>query len=396
VRLAALTGLLAVALTLSACITPLAPIGATGQPFTPEDDERLLWAEAAREAASLTQRVRPYDDPELIKYLMQLADRLTPESAKPAGAPTVKVEVLRDPTLNAFALPDGRLFVHTGLLAAVESEAQLALLLAREIAHVVHRHGLGASRAGRLAPVEPPDAIALSPTAAAIVARNLRLSAVAAVSGWGPTLEQETDAVALAWLVRAGWDAQAAATVWALLAGDTRDPLETFLLGRSAWLWERDDSLRGLLEALEPAAAAEAVRTTEQFDSRLRPVMRDNAAEDIRRGRFALARRTLDRVLATNPADPLAHLDYGDLHRLQAQAVGQGAGTGDADQARARYTRALELDPTLAQAHRQLGLLYYEQKDLGRARAELEAYLAGAPGASDAARIAEYVRELSR
>jgi predicted Zn-dependent protease len=396
VRLAALTGLLAVALTLSACITPLAPIGATGQPFTPEDDERLLWTEAAREAASLTQRVRPYDDPDLIKYLMQLADRLTPESAKPAGAPTVKVEVLRDPTLNAFALPDGRLFVHTGLLAAVESEAQLALLLAREIAHVVHRHGLGASRAGRLAPVEPPDAIALSPTAAAIVARNLRLSAVAAVSGWGPTLEQETDAVALAWLVRAGWDAQAAATVWALLAGDTRDPLETFLLGRSAWLWERDDSLRGLLEALEPAAAAEAVRTTEQFDSRLRPVMRDNAAEDIRRGRFALARRTLDRVLATNPADPLAHLDYGDLHRLQAQAVGQGAGTGDADQARARYTRALELDPTLAQAHRQLGLLYYEQKDLGRARAELEAYLAGAPGASDAARIAEYVRELSR
>jgi regulator of sirC expression with transglutaminase-like and TPR domain len=67
-----------------------------------------------------------------------------------------------------------------------------------------------------------------------------------------------------------------------------------------------------------------------------------------------------------------------------------------AERARARYTRAVELDPALAAPHRQLGLLHYELKEVAQARAEFERYLALAPGAPDAARIAEYVRELGR
>ena len=58
--------------------------------------------------------------------------------------------------------------------------------------------------------------------------------------------------------------------------------------------------------------------------------------------------------------------------------------------------RALALDPARVEAHRQLGLLYFQQQSFGRAREALQAYLAGAPGAADAARIAEYVRELGR
>ena len=56
----------------------------------------------------------------------------------------------------------------------------------------------------------------------------------------------------------------------------------------------------------------------------------------------------------------------------------------------------MELDPALAAPHRQLGLLHYERREIAEARAELERYLALAPGAPDAARVAEYVRELAR
>jgi Tfp pilus assembly protein PilF len=126
-------------------------------------------------------------------------------------------------------------------------------------------------------------------------------------------------------------------------------------------------------------------------------LLRDNAADDLRRGRFALARRQLEHVLAAEPTDALAHVHYGDLHRLQSQrAATPEERETEIRQARSRYTRALVLDPALAQAHRQLGLLYYQQQSLARARAELEEYLKQAPTAPDAARISEYLRELGR
>ena len=48
--------------------------------------------------------------------------------------------VVEDPTINAEALPDGTLLIHTGLLGAMENEAQLAFVLSHEISHVLQVH----------------------------------------------------------------------------------------------------------------------------------------------------------------------------------------------------------------------------------------------------------------
>ena len=48
--------------------------------------------------------------------------------------------VVRDPTVNAFAMPGGFIGVHTGLIIAATSESELASVLAHEIAHVTQRH----------------------------------------------------------------------------------------------------------------------------------------------------------------------------------------------------------------------------------------------------------------
>ena len=48
---------------------------------------------------------------------------------------------MNDPAINAFALPGGSMYVNRGLFEAARSEAELASVLAHEMAHVALRHG---------------------------------------------------------------------------------------------------------------------------------------------------------------------------------------------------------------------------------------------------------------
>src|SRR4029453_2006523 len=55
-------------------------------------------------------------------YLARGPARLVPEEAREAGAPAPRIAVFRDPTLNAFAMPNGKIYIHTGLLSRVENK----------------------------------------------------------------------------------------------------------------------------------------------------------------------------------------------------------------------------------------------------------------------------------
>ena len=389
--------LVAVLWAVYGCATPVAPIGTGARPFGADADERELWTRAGRERAAILERVRGYDDPALVEYLSRLAGRLVPDAARAAGGPAPRVTVIRDPTLNAFAWPDGQLLVHTGLLAAVESEAQLALILAREVSHVVRRHALVAARAGRVRRAPYDGAEPLSPAGAAILGTRASLATLAAITGYDEQAEAEADADALAIITERGWDAGHAPAVYEALGGNAaeRGAIEMFLLGTPARSQARDESLRAL------AASAEAppggLGTSDAFETQRLRVSRENALEDVRLGRFTLARRQLDRALGGLPDDPAVHVYLGELHRLQAQrAATPPERDAETEAAQRAYARALSLDTARADAHRQRGLLYFQQQDAARARAELQEYLRLAPEAADAARIGEYVRELGR
>ena len=60
-----------------------------------------------------------------------------------------KFRALRDPAPNAFALPNGSIYVNTGLLALLEDEGQLASVLAHEVTHVTRRHTYRQNRSPR-------------------------------------------------------------------------------------------------------------------------------------------------------------------------------------------------------------------------------------------------------
>jgi predicted Zn-dependent protease len=78
------------------------------------------------------------DDPEVAGYLNRLGNRLSSQSEELRQE--FEFFALKDPTLNAFAMPGGYIGVHSGLILAATSESELASVLAHEISHVTQRH----------------------------------------------------------------------------------------------------------------------------------------------------------------------------------------------------------------------------------------------------------------
>jgi predicted Zn-dependent protease len=393
-------------------------MGAAGRPFTPEPDEHALWAQADREEQQLQKKSRPYDDPLLDEYLARIGAKLLPDDARASGGPVLRFGVLRDPTLNAFAMPNGRIYIHTGLLARLDNEAQLAMIVGREMTHVINRHALTVTREGQRCQSSPAASIgvaaaassvaesgdhlgtaALSPTANALFGPGLQLAALAAIIGHGRDLEREADAGGMANVVRAGYDPKEAPKAFDRLRKESGDggSLEIFFLG-SPHLIERVETTTELIQGpyAMAAAAPDTVKNTDEFGLRMRALVRENARLEIQAGRFTLAREQLDRVLAITPDDAVAELYYGDLYRLQSQRSRDVAdGADKARQAQERYERAARLDPSFADPFRQLGLLYYQQKETARARAAFQSYLALKPDAPDAPRIKDFLIELA-
>ncbi len=82
-------------------------------------------------------------DPVLTDYLNRIESRLTEHLARYAedGAPlAMEMFVVRDRTVNAFALPGGFIGIHTGLLNIAKTESELASVMAHESSHVAQRH----------------------------------------------------------------------------------------------------------------------------------------------------------------------------------------------------------------------------------------------------------------
>ncbi|MDP2433577.1 MAG: M48 family metalloprotease [Pseudomonadota bacterium] len=78
------------------------------------------------------------NDPVLENYLANLGDKLAAASPEPGRR--YEFFPVRDPSINAFALPGGYIGVHTGLISAARNESELAGVLAHETAHVTQHH----------------------------------------------------------------------------------------------------------------------------------------------------------------------------------------------------------------------------------------------------------------
>ncbi|HAN46911.1 MAG TPA: peptidase M48 Ste24p [Cyanobacteria bacterium UBA8156] len=99
-------------------------------------------------AENLQKSLPMVEDPKIVAYVRRIGEKL----AQYAGRDEFQYEffVVKDKTANAFALPGGKIFVNVGALLLSQSEAELAGLLAHEIAHAVLSHGFQLVSRGNL------------------------------------------------------------------------------------------------------------------------------------------------------------------------------------------------------------------------------------------------------
>ena len=101
-------------------------------------------------AATLLQTYRPLNNEAAQSYINVLGQTLSKASDMPETFGGYHFLILDSHEINAFAAPGGLIFVTRGLLKCCESESMLAAVLAHEIGHVQHKHGLQAIKKSRI------------------------------------------------------------------------------------------------------------------------------------------------------------------------------------------------------------------------------------------------------
>ncbi len=420
---------LVLAILLSSAALPAPAHGQTNFKFTKVDFELLRQANQLDDYFSDSGMV--FEDAATTQYVDSVGRRVLPPGDPPEHV-TWKFRVLRDPLPNAFALPNGTIYIDTGLLSLMRNEAQLAGVLGHEETHVLNRHPYLEYRSVRKTTVAinifgmvggavgyggygaAPDAImAVSVAAPALL--------VASAYGYSRELEQEADMRGLAAMENAGYDPHEMAASFRLLE-QSEGPDPSFSLYRDHP--RLDARIQYLNEYLKknPPAAGSALMNTGLYSESTESVCRHDIGLQIEalrpRHAVAIALHLVNlyptsehyfllgesyRAMGGRPPDSseaqlaaerkqeakmLAKMTPQEYEKFLLTAPeGQASWVENRKEAEEAYREAIRLDDTNAKAHRGLALIYDDENNTAGAIAEYQKYLELAPTAWDRMQI---------
>jgi predicted Zn-dependent protease len=194
--------------------------GCTGTPdsrniFLPLPQSDTAQSDSQTQSESAVQREHQrilasyggeYDNARLHTMIGQTVDRLVAASERPDLK--YQVTILNSPAINAFALPNGRLYVTRGLIALANDKSELASVLAHEMGHVIARHAA-------IREEQAKEAAIVSHVVTDVVS-DQQLGALAlaksklALASFSRAQEFEADGIGVGISARAGFDAYGA------------------------------------------------------------------------------------------------------------------------------------------------------------------------------------------
>jgi len=169
--------------------------------------------EVAEEHQKLIDNIGIYDDPELDAYVRGVGEQLLRESG--ITEPTFTFTLLDSPDINAFAMPGGFIYVNRGLLAYLDTEAELAGVLAHEIGHITERHHARRQSAQVTSKVAAVSAYILTGSGDVYDAASMYGAEI--ISGFGRDMELEADSAGAEYLHQSGYDVDSMLSVIGVL-----------------------------------------------------------------------------------------------------------------------------------------------------------------------------------
>ena len=173
-------------------------------------------ATGRREDPNVRQEYGVYDNAPLQQYVNEVGQQL----AKTSHRPNLEYHflIVDSPDVNAFALPGGYVYITRGILAYLNSEAELAAVLGHELGHVTARHSVQQLTAVTAANVGASILQIFVPeTRGALGGNVINVLGGALLSGYGREHELEADRLGSEYLARTGYDPQAVVKVVGVL-----------------------------------------------------------------------------------------------------------------------------------------------------------------------------------
>jgi predicted Zn-dependent protease len=405
-------------------------------PFQFTDVDRKLLAECEALDRQFEKRGLVFHDPAIEKRIGDLGLSLIPSGE--LEKVTWRFRILRDPAVNAFALPNGSIYVNTGLLTRAESEDQVAGVVAHEIAHVSERHGFQFNRSLRKKSVAMNTVVAVAgwlPFGGALgsslyAALSVsQFAIVISVFGYSRELEAEADTVALDRMRSHGRDVKQMVRMFVLLEERIEPQPEPLLFRTHDKTVKRIETLRTKLGMQGEAPGGNEAAYLPQ----IRPIVLQNLRLDLDSRRYRSAVATAARLARIAPNDPealtwlgesysalgprkprlgpdelkywsqrRAYLDEHDrpeqeqAARLAAKPEGKAALAESRDKAEEAFRKAIAADPSFARAYAGLGMLLQDQGKNAEALTAYRKYLELAGNAPDRLRIERRIESLGK
>jgi beta-barrel assembly-enhancing protease len=230
-----------------------------------------------------------------------------------------RFRILRDPMVNAFALPNGSVYINSGLLARAENEAQVVAVLAHEVTHVANRHGYLINRAVRrrsvvlnaLALAGSIPAPGIAGAAIWIGSTASQVAIVLSVYGYSRELEREADLRGVEQLKRARLDPSQMVRILAVMQTKLEpEPLPIFYNDHPKTV-ARIEYLKKELGIAGDVPAG----NDNAYIERMKPLLLPSIQVDLDSRRFRSAVATAERLVSAQPDDSANLFWLGEAYR---------------------------------------------------------------------------------
>jgi hypothetical protein len=177
-------------------------------------------------AAEVERQAKFIDDPVITEYINRVGQNIVLHSD--ARIPFT-IKVIDSDEVNAFALPGGFFFVNKGLILAADNEAEVAGVMAHEIAHVTARHAMENQAKGMLAEIGLlAGSIFLGGLGGMLINQGAQFGALLGFMKFTRSAESEADMLGVEYMWAAGYDPNAMSTMFEKLAAKNKKKPGTF------------------------------------------------------------------------------------------------------------------------------------------------------------------------